>query len=393
MRFLEASDLKDLVLLGGGHSHVGVLKRFGARPSPGVRLTVICRDLRTPYSGMLPGLIAGHYAFDEAHIDLEPLCRFAGARLYHDEAIALDLAERKVVCKGRAPIRYDLLSINIGSTPAILEVPGAADSVVPVKPIEQFIARWDALCHRVISHEGPMRIGVVGAGAGGVEILLAVQFRLCKLLAAQGRSADHLQYDLFTDTERILPTHNARTRRIFERILAKRRVRVLTGHAVVEVAGGRLRLANGREYVLDEILWATAASAARWLAQSGLAVDARGFVEVADTLQSLSHPDVFAAGDIAALVDHPRPKSGVFAVREGKVLERNLRRALAGRPLRPYRPQRQSLSLISTGDRYAIASRNGWALQGRLLWRWKDWVDRRFVRMFSELPDVPAGGR
>ena len=238
-----------------------------------------------------------------------------------------------------------------------------------------------------------MRIGVVGAGAGGVEILLAVQFRLCKLLAAQGRSADHLQYDLFTDTGRILPTHNARTRRIFERILAKRRVRVLTGHAVVEVAGGTVRLANGGEYALDEILWATAASAARWLAQSGLAVDARGFVEVADTLQSLSHPDVFAAGDIAALVDHPRPKSGVIAVREGKALERNLRRALAGRPLRPYRPQRQSLSLISTGDRYAVASRNGWALEGRLLWRWKDWIDRRFVRMFSELPDVPAGGR
>ena len=392
MGYVEASDLKDLVLLGGGHSHVGVLKRFGERPSPGVRLTVICRDVRTPYSGMLPGLIAGHYAFDDAHIDLEPLCRFAGARLYHDEAIALDLAERTVVCKRRPPIRYDLLSINIGSTPGTPDAPGAAGSVVPVKPIQQFIARWEALCHRVLAREGPMRIGVVGAGAGGVEILLAVQFRLGRLLAARGRSADHLQYYLFSDTGRILPTHNARTRRIFERILAKRRVRVLTGHAVVEVADGRLRRADGGEYVLDEILWATAARAAQWLAQSGLAVDDRGFVEVADTLQSLSHPTVFAAGDIAALVDHPLPKSGVFAVREGKALERNLRRALSGRPLAPFRPQRQSLSLISTGDRHAVASRNGWAFEGRLLWRWKDWIDRRFIRAYRELPDMPAKG-
>jgi selenide,water dikinase len=392
MRHFEASDLKDLVLLGGGHSHVGVLKRFGARPAPGVRLTVISRDARTPYSGMLPGLIAGHYAFEDAHIDLEPLCRFAGARWYQDEAIALDLAERKVVCKGRAPIRYDLLSINVGSTPGTPEVAGAAESLVPVKPIRQFIARWEALCHRVVSRESPIRIGVVGAGAGGVEILLAVQFRLGKLLAAQGRSADHLQYYLFTDTERILPAHNVRTRRIFERILAQRHVRVLTGQAVVGIGEGTLRCADGGEYAVDQVLWATGASAAPWLAQSGLAVDERGFVEVADTLQSLSHPEVFAAGDIAALVEHPRPKSGVFAVREGKALVRNLRRALAGRPLAPFRPQRQFLSLISTGERYAVASRNGWALEGRLLWRWKDWIDRRFIRTFSQLPDVPARG-
>ncbi len=390
MRYVEASDLKDLVLLGGGHSHVGVLRRIGARPLPGVRLTVICRDVRTAYSGMLPGLIAGHYAFDDAHIALEPLCRFAGARLYCDEAIALDLAERKVVCQSGPPIRYDLLSINIGSTPGTSAVPGADGSVVPVKPIQKFIARWEALCQRVLSRESPMRIGVVGAGAGGVEILLAVQFGLGKLLAAQGRSADHLHYYLFTNTGRILPTYNERTRRIFERILAQRRVRVVTGQAVVEVADGRLRCADGGEYALDEILWATAASAAGWLARSGLAVDEKGFVEVSDTLQSISHSNVFAVGDIASLVDHPRPKSGVFAVRQSKALERNLRRALAGRTLAPFRPQRHSLSLISTGDRYAIAARNGWALEGRLLWRWKDWIDRRFIRTFSELPNSPA---
>ena len=387
MRHGEPPVLKDLVLLGGGHSHVGVLKRFGMRPVPGVRLTVICRDVHTPYSGMLPGLIAGHYGLDDVHIDLRPLCRFASARLYHDEVIALDLDERKILCKGRPPVRYDLLSINIGSTPGTLHVPGAG-GVVPVKPIQQFITHWEKLSRRVLAHDGPLRIGVVGAGAGGVEILLAIQFRLRQLLAAAGRSADRLEYCLFADTERILPAHNARTRRIFERILAERQVQVLAGQAVVEISEGRLIRADGSEYAVDEVLWATSASAAPWLAHCGLSVDDRGFVQVGDTLRSLSHPDVFAAGDIAALVDHPRPKSGVFAVRAAKPLERNLRRALLGRPLLPFTAQRQFLSLISTGDRSAVASRNGWAFQGRLMWRWKDWIDRRFMRKFNELPDM-----
>lgn len=386
MRHGELPVLKDLVLLGGGHSHVGVLKRFGMRPVPGVRLTVICRDVHTPYSGMLPGLIAGHYEFDDIHIDLRPLCRFAGARLYHDEVINLDLNDRKVLCKVRPPVRYDLLSINIGSTPATLHVPGAL-GVVAVKPIQQFIDHWENVSRRVLAHDGPLRIGVVGAGAGGIEILLSIRFRLRQLLAAAGRSADHLEYCLFAGTEHILPAHNLRTRRIFDRVLAEQEIQVLAGQAVVDISDGRLIRADGSEYAVDEVLWATTASAAPWLRHCGLAVDDRGFVQVADTLQSLSHPDVFAAGDTASLLEHPCPKSGVYAVRASKPLELNLRRALLGRPLLPFRPQRQFLSLITTGNRYAVASRDGWAIEGRLMWRWKNWIDRRFLRKFSALPD------
>src|SRR5579883_3236234 len=240
--------VKDLVLVGGGHSHVAVLKRFGMRPLAGVRLTLICRDTHTPYSGMLPGLVAGHYGFDEAHIDLGPLCRFARARFYHDEATGLDLENRLVMCRGRPPVKYDVLSFNIGSTPRTADVPGAAGNVVPVKPINRFIAQWERLSARVLAHDDGVRIAVVGAGAGGVEILLAIQFRLRQLLAAAGRSADHLQYCLFADTERILPDHNARTRRIFERVLAEREVQVLTGQPIVEVASGRLKRADGSEH-------------------------------------------------------------------------------------------------------------------------------------------------
>lgn len=380
--------VKDLLLLGGGHSHVAVLKRFGMKPLPGVRLSLISRDVHTPYSGMLPGLIAGHYSFDETHIDLAPLARFAGARLFHDEVIGLDLAARQVICRNRPPVAYDLLSIDIGSTPRMNEVPGAAGNVVPVKPINRFLAEWQRLEERVLDSEDELQIGVVGAGAGGVEILLAAQFRLEQARAARGRDARSLTFHLFTDTNEILPSYNARVRRKFSRVLAERGVHVHTGNAVTEVSPGQLKCADGSIFALDEILWVTPAGAAPWLQESGLALDPQGFILVNDYLQSVSHPEVFAAGDVAVMVHHPRPRAGVFAVRQGKPLAHNLGAALCGSKLKPYKPQRAFLSLISTGDKYAVAARNGFVAEGKLIWRWKDRIDRRFMRKYNELPEM-----
>jgi selenide,water dikinase len=391
MRVFMKSDVpivKDLVLVGGGHSHVAVLKRFGMKPLPGVRLTLICRDAHTPYSGMLPGYVAGHYGFDDTHIDLGALARFAGARFFHGSAIGLDLTGRRVLCDNRPPVPYDLLSINTGSSPNTAQVPGATGNVVPVKPINGFLERWEALRARAVEQRQAMRIAVVGAGAGGVEILLAIQFRLQRLRADAGRTADDIAYHLFSESAEILPTHNARVRGAFRQALADRGVIVHAGAAVVEVSPGRLRTAGGEEVEADEILWVTAAGAPDWPRASGLAVDENGFIKVGDTLQSISHPDVFAAGDVAAMVNHPRPKSGVFAVRQGPPLERNLRRVLLSREPGPFRPQSNFLGLISTGDKYAVASRGAWSVRGPWVWIWKDWIDRRFMRKFNELPEM-----
>ena len=381
--------VKDLVLIGGGHSHVTVLKRFGMQPLPGVRLTVICRDVHTPYSGMLPGFVAGHYDYDDIHIDLGPLARFAGARLYHDEVVGLDAANRRVYCKNRPDVSYDVLSINTGSTPDFSQVPGAEQVVVPVKPINRFLARWKRLVPRVMTARGVARIGVVGAGAGGVELTLAMQRRLEQLCREAGLKPE-LTFHLFSRTESVLPTHNRQVQATFNRIMTERGVHVHAPCRVTQLWEGGLGCEDGNTHELDEILWVTNAAAPSWPEKAGLAVDDGGFIQVNDALQSVSHPEVFAAGDVASVQAHPREKAGVFAVRQGPPLSRNLRHALLGQPPRPFRPQKLWLSLISTGDKYAIASRGRWFLKGRLVWRWKDWIDRRFMDRFNVLPDMKS---
>ena len=378
--------MKHLVLLGGGHSHVAVLEQFGKRPVPGVQVTLISRGHHTPYSGMLPGLVAGHYTFEDAHIDLRRLARFAGARALFDEAVALDPVARVVMCRMVPPVAYDVLSINIGSTPNV-SVPGAAEHATPVKPIDRFLERWKALRDRVGSATEPRRLAVVGGGAGGVELLLSVQFALGTLLRQQGQDAERLECHLFTGSSTILPTHNQRVQAMFDRIFRDRGIHTHVGRKIVAVEAGSLRDDAGVAHAVDEILWTTEARAASWLRDAGLATDDDGFVRVAATLESTSHPAVFAAGDVASLVGYRLEKSGVYAVREGQTLAPNLRRALTGAPLRPYRPQRQFLSLISTGDKYAIASRGPFAVKGAWVWHWKDAIDRAFMRQYNELPE------
>lgn len=389
MKSSQDTIIKDLVLVGGGHSHVTVLKKFGMNPLPGVRLTVIARDVDTPYSGMLPGFVAGHYEFDDVHIDLRPLCQFAGARLYHDEATLLDLKAKKVICKGRPDVPYDVLSVNIGSTPSFKGLAGAENFATPVKPINTFIDRWHQLVERVLAHPGRHRIGVVGAGAGGVELLLAMQYRLNALLVEHGKTSDSLEFHLISRAQTVLPDFGAGLQRRVGRVLSARGVYVHTNAEAENVTQGAITIAGGKTIELDEILWVTAAGAPSWLRESGLDVDEAGFIQVQDTLQSTSHPDVFAAGDIADVVGHPRPKAGVFAVRQGPPLTDNLRRVLIGKPARPFTPQKNFLVLLCTGDKYGIASKWGKAAGGKWVWAWKDRIDRNFMKKFSEFPEMP----
>jgi selenide,water dikinase len=391
MQRLTQPERKNVVLIGAGHAHVTVLREFGLSPVAGTSLTLISRGQHTPYSGMLPGLIAGDYQFEDIHIDTLPLTRFAGAQFYQDEAIGLDLGNRLVICRGGVRISFDVLSIDIGSTPNTADVPGAAEHAIPVKPIDGFLSRFEALMARTLAQRGRARVAVVGAGAGGVELILALQHRLSQEVARGGLATNGLTFVLVSATADILPAFPSAFRARFRALLAERGVVVATGAPIARVEAGRLLFDDGASIKADEILWATQAAPPSWLASSGLPLDQHGFLKVDEALRVVGRDDMFAAGDVISFAPRELPKSGVYAVRAGPVLADNLRRTLTGQPLRPFRPQRDALYLVSTGDRRAIGTRNGLTFGGAWAWRWKDWIDRRFMRRFKDLPENRGG--
>ena len=260
--------------------------------------------------------------------------------------------------------------------------PGALESVVPVKPIGQFLRRFEALLQRSRDSEERPAIAVVGAGAGGLEVLLAMQHRI-NPASARNLTSDPVKFSLYCASADLLPGFHSRVQSTFARVCAERDIEVHVNARVSRVSKGELLLDDGSCHQFDEVIWCTGAAAPKWLAASGLHVDERGFVAVNTTLESVSHAGVFAAGDCASVTGHPRPKAGVFAVRQGLPLARNLTRAAADMTLLSTSQKDRFLSLITTGDRHAVASRQGLpVLQGKWVWHWKDHIDRRFMRRF-----------
>ena len=388
--------VKDLVLLGGGHTHAIVLRMWAMNPVFGVRLTLITNLADTPYSGMLPCHISGLYTFDESHIDLRPLTRFANCRLFMDTAIGLDLENQRVRCANHPPVAYDVLSIDTGSTPATIDVPGAAEYAVPAKPVPDLLREWRKLIKQVAQNpDCPVAIGIVGGGVGGIELTLNMQVRLQAILQQAGQPLENLTVHLFHRGAEIATGRNQWTREHLRKLLIRRGIQLHRRENVVAVERLQatslqrwVRCESGLAVVCDRVFWVTHAAAPEWIQTSGIARDAAGFIQVGDTLQSLSHPNVFAAGDVATMVNHPRPKAGVFAVRQGKPLGKNLQRYLLGQPLKSFIPQKQFLNIIDTGADTAIASRGPFGWESRLARRWKDWIDRNFMALFTDFPDM-----
>ncbi len=362
----------DLVLLGAGHAHVEVLRRFAMRPESGVRLTLIAREPEMLPPGMLARLIRGQCRFDEAHLDLAPLSMAAGARLIVAEVTSIDLAARMVAVSGRPPVAFDVLSINVGGESA---APGAAG--IAVQPVGRFLGRLAAL-------EAEMgrgaRIALVDGGAAGSELALALAHRF------RGR----FRLVLVCNTPEPVADAPPHARRAVRAALVSAGVELVSGVQAGALTNGRLPLSDGSFLEADAALWAAGMRGPEFLAASGLACNAAGFLRVNAGLRAVGHDFVFAAGDCAVLEVRPTPKTAVWAMRAGVPLATNLRRATHGKSARPWRPRRQTLATLDLGDRRAVAWRNGLALSGHAIWRGKDWIDRRWMRlhMIATAPPV-----
>ena len=364
-----------LLLIGGGHSHVEVIRRFGLNPEPGIAVTLVSPDRHTAYSGMLPGYIAGHYRFEDCHIDLETLCRSAGVTRVAAAVTGIDLQRRIARCADGAEHAFDVVAIDSGSTPVIAGIPGAAQHGMPVKPVPAFLDYWTTLRAAARNAPSDLRIVIVGAGAGGVELTLAMHNRI---RGDNGRA----QFTVISDGPTLLAAHPAGVQRRFSAVLRERGITLRLNAPVQKATAESLVLGSGEVLRADHVIWVTGAAAPAWPRECGLLTDAAGFIVVNAHLQSPSHDCVFATGDIAAMTSAPRPKSGVYAVRQGPPLTENLRRALRGGTLLEYHPQRRALALISTGDRYAVASYGRLAFGGAWVWRWKDYIDTAFMQRY-----------
>ncbi len=372
--------MKRLVLIGAGHAHAQVLLTLCGQATPGLEVTLVSPDALAPYSGMVPGWMAGHYDWDECCMNFEQLCRAAGARFVRDLAAGIDTGAQAVHLAAGGSKEYDFLSLDIGST--ALPLAGDSGQLVAMRPLNRLRAHWERL-HAAVSalpSGASYRVVMVGAGAAGIESLLATRRQL-----AEWAPGVRLACVLATSGEAVLPALAGRAGALVKQHLRRHRIELVSGFDAHDLDPAGVRGRDGRLLRADVVLWATGAAPHAWPGASGLALDDAGFIRVDATLRSVSHPNVFAAGDCAGLPE-ALPKAGVYAVRMGPVLAHNLHAALHGLALRAYRPQRRNLVLLGTGGRHAIASWGPFAWQGDWVWRWKERIDRRFLARYKHGP-------
>ena len=302
-------------------------------------------------------------------IDLMQLARFAGARIILDRAVSIDRGARRISLAGGRLLRFDAASINVGISSGPADVPGFAEHGIPAKPLDRFADAW-----AVTDRSDP--IAVLGGGVGGCELAMAMAH-------ARGSGTGIT----VIDQAQVLGTLPQREAILKQ--MAAMRIAVLEQVEAVEVTGDAVILSDATHVASGFTVGAAGARLAGWLGKTGLDLHSDGSLTIGPTLQT-SDPAIFAAGDCAHMTQTPRPKAGVFAVRQAPVLHDNLRAAVTGKPLRKFNPQKQYLKIISLGDRSAMAAKWGRTVQGPWVWRWKDRIDRRFMDRLNHLPAMGA---
>ncbi len=368
---------KDLVMIGGGHAHALVLRMWGMKPLAGARLTLINPAPTAPYSGMLPGHIAGHYTREALDIDLVRLARFAGARLVIGHATAIDPVAKTVTVEGGREIGYDVASIDIGIHAQMPDIPGFSEHACGAKPLDVYAAKWQGFLRAVADGQATPHVAVIGAGVAGVELALAMAHAL--------RDRADKQVHLIEAGDDITARAKA-ARGPLRAALRDLGVALHVKASVAQIDADHVVLANGTALDSQFTVGTAGAFAHGWLQETDLPLTPDGFISVGPAFQVQGHDGLFAVGDCAEMLHDPRPKAGVFAVRAAPVLAQNLRAALTGGAMKPFKPQQDYLKLISLGGKRALAEKWGRAISLPGLWRWKDHIDQKFMQKFQELP-------
>jgi pyridine nucleotide-disulfide oxidoreductase family protein len=372
--------VKRLVLVGGGHAHLEVLRNLAETPDERWEITLVTPFAWFSYSGMIPGHIAGHYELDDCRIDLIALAGRAHAALVLTSVSLISAHASEVICANGTVIPYDVLSLDVGSESVPGKAAGVQAHAIAMRPLEKAIKGWNGVLVR--ARDGRMAsVTVVGGGAAGVQVALAMNHRFQRDLF---EIATHVR--VIADTPTIVPTMPQGARERLKARMLRNGVEAQVGSAVTEVGANFIRLESGLEFATDAVFWATGAAAPEWIRESGFATDDQGFLITNDMLQSPSHPNVFGAGDCVNVLGRPLPKAGVFAVRAGPVLAANLRAALDSQPLQPLITKPNYLALVSTGGRHAVGVYGEHSWSGGWVWRWKDHIDRKFIAKYRADP-------
>lgn len=375
---------RDLVLLGGGHAHALVLRKWAMNPLPGAQVTIVNPQVKAPYTGMLPGFVAGHYDRDELDIDLVRLARQANARLVVDHAAGIDLDQKIVQLSAHPHLAYDTLSIDIGITSRLVDLPGADDYLIPAKPLGAFSRAWSELIDRAKTSDFAPNIAVLGGGVAGVELALAMSFRLKAELSGRGC------VQLIEASGDLLRELRPQARNALIRELSHTNVETILNTAATKVSERGVHIDSTPELIeANFIVSAAGAQPHAWLQNTALELK-DGYIAVGEHLQAIGMPDVYAVGDCAHLTHAPRPKAGVYAVRQAPILFTNVRASLSGGQAQSYKPQKDYLKLISTGRKSAVTDKWGIGFAGDWVWRLKDRIDRKFMDQFQAKTDMPA---
>ncbi|MBI80216.1 MAG: selenide, water dikinase SelD [Gammaproteobacteria bacterium] len=373
--FYKKQVIKDLLLIGGGHSHIKVIKSFGMNPIPGVRLTLINPDMYSLYSGMLPGIISGHYSFDDAHIDLIKLTSYSNCRFIKGKVIGIQSDNNRVIIEGRPPLTYDLLSINSGSSSNYKEIEDIDSIAIPVKPINSFLSQWKYIKSKINNSKKDRNIAVIGGGAGGVEIITAMRHSL----------GEKNNLTLITKENKILSGFPKKTINYFEDHLKKNSIELIKNIEVIKITKGKVISKKEEEFLFDDIFLVAQTAGPQWLKESNLDLNDEGFLLVNNKLQSLTKENIFGSGDIIKFDKYNLKKAGVYAVRQGDTLNKNIRNFFKKRNLNKYKPQKNFLSIITMGGKNAVVSKYSLSFKGKWVWHWKNYIDKNFISKFTNL--------